>query len=407
MTQRRSPHSSGDNKPDIGYQDSHRNNWNQMSAFNDQISSKEKTKTSRAVDKNSDEGCGWAYHCDKCNTDLTHQKLVHHHLCNLHRCQYGCGSLFAGENLKINHEKICQMFPEGFEIEEEVVNNVTKYCQDTVDWNLMIGLLVNYKTKKDNPLQETSNQQANSSKDDKNGKGDGIEIIKETGPSKEHQNKRGLVLGQLGYTRTGKDDTRVKIDIHDPENKRFKKGPKDLEMELENGFRQLYPDERRAVVGLANLDTRKSLEIITNEEITLAIKGLSRIVGNLHAGLYKRDPIDFKHNYIWIQVQLRREFDRITTEYSPDKQRKEEEIEDTIAFVTKQILDMFTMAGTLNKEDVPKNLLEKLKVETKFMMLKTQKLFKVFEELTKEIQKESTDGDNTAQLSETIHSETE
>ena len=68
---------------------------------------------------------------------------------------------------------------------------------------------------------------------------------------------------------------------------------------------------------------------------------------------------------------------------------------------------MFTMARTLNKKDVPKNLLEKLRVETKFMMLKTQKLFKVFEELTTEIQKEPTDGDNTAQLSETIHSETE
>ena len=68
----------------------------------------------------------------------------------------------------------------------------------------------------------------------------------------------------------------------------------------------------------------------------------------MHAGLYKRDPIDFKHNYIWIQVQLRREFDRITTEYPPDK-RREEEIEDTIAFVTKQILDMFTMANSLNK----------------------------------------------------------
>ena len=68
---------------------------------------------------------------------------------------------------------------------------------------------------------------------------------------------------------------------------------------------------------------------------------------------------------------------------------------------------MFTMAGTLNKNDVPKNLLEKLRVETKFMMLKTQKLFKVFEELTTETQKEPTNGDNTAQLSETIHSETE
>ena len=106
-------------------------------------------------------------------------------------------------------------------------------------------------------------------------------------------------------------------------------------------------------------------------------------------------------------MQLRREFDRISTEYSPDKRTKSEEIEDTIAFVTKQILDMFTMAGTLNTKDVPKNLLEKLRVETKFMMLKTQKLFKVFEELTAEIQKEPTNVDNTAQLSETIHSETE
>ena len=367
----------------------------------------EKTKTSKAVDKPSDEGCGWVYHCDKCNTDLTHQKLAHHHLCNLHRCRYGCGSLFAGENLKINHEKVCQMFPESFEMEEEVINNITKYCQDMVDWRLMIGLLVNYKTKKDKPLQEASNQHENNSKDDKNVKGDGIEIIKETGPSKEHQNKRGLVLGQLGYTRTGKDDTRVKTDIYDPENKRFKKGPKDLEMELENGFRQLYPDERRAVVGLANLDTRKSLEIITNEEITLAIKGLSRIVGNLHAGLYKRDPIDFKHNYIWIQVQLRREFDRISTEYSPDKRTKSEEIEDTITFVTKQILDMFAMAIKLDKKDILHKQLENLRVKTKFMALKTQKLYKVFEDLTSDNPKKSTNCDTNAQLSETIYSETE
>ena len=68
---------------------------------------------------------------------------------------------------------------------------------------------------------------------------------------------------------------------------------------------------------------------------------------------------------------------------------------------------MFTMAGSLNKSDVPQKQLEKLRVETKFMMLKTQKLFKVFEELTTDSQKEPTNGDNTAQLSETIHSETE
>ena len=124
-------------------------------------------------------------------------------------------------------------------------------------------------------------------------------------------------------------------------------------------------------------------------------------------GLYKRDPKDFRYNYIWIQIQLKREFDRISTEYSPDKRTKSEEIEDTIAFVTKQILDMFAMANSLDKKDVPQKQLEKLRVETKFMMLKTQKLFKVFEDLTTDSQKESTNCDNTAQLSETIHSETE
>ena len=68
---------------------------------------------------------------------------------------------------------------------------------------------------------------------------------------------------------------------------------------------------------------------------------------------------------------------------------------------------MFTMAGGLNRKDVPQKQLEKLRVETKFMMLKTQKLFKVFEDLTTDSQKESTNCDNIAQLSETIHSETE
>ena len=68
---------------------------------------------------------------------------------------------------------------------------------------------------------------------------------------------------------------------------------------------------------------------------------------------------------------------------------------------------MFTMAGGLNRKDVPQKQLEKLRVETKFMMLKTQKLYKVFEDLTSDNPKESTNCDTNAQLSETIYSETE
>ena len=199
----------------------------------------------------------------------------------------------------------------------------------------------------------------------------------------------------------------MKIDIHDPNNKRYKKGTKELEMELENAFRPLYPDERRAVVGLANLDSRKSLEIIIHDEIKLGIAGLSRLVGNLHAGLYKRDPKDFRHNYIWIQIQLKREFDRISTEYSPDKLTKTEDIEHTISFVTKQILDMFAMAIKLEKREIPNNKLENLRVKTKFMALKSQKLNKVLEDLASNSPKRTTNWDTGAQLSETIYSETE
>ena len=78
-----------------------------------------------------------------------------------------------------------------------------------------------------------------------------------------------------------------------------------METELGNQFRPLYRDERRAVVGLANINSRKSLEIIIHDEIKLGVAGLSRLVGNLHAGLFKRDPKNFCHNYIWIQIQLK------------------------------------------------------------------------------------------------------
>ena len=130
---------------------------------------------------------------------------------------------------------------------------------------------------------------------------------------------------------------------------------------------------------------------------------------NLHAGLYKRDPKDFRHNYIWIQIQLKREFDRISTEYSPDKLTKTEDIEHTISFVTKQILDMFAMAIKLDKKDVLHKQLENLRVKTKFMALKTQKLYKVFEDLTSDTPRppKSINCDTNAQLSETIYSETE
>ena len=224
---------------------------------------------------------------------------------------------------------------------------------------------------------------------------------------KEYPSKKVLVLGQLGYIQKGPEDTQVKYDIHDPTNKRFKKGEKELETELENQFRPLNSDERRAVVGLANLDKRRSLEIITHEEIKLAVAGLSRLVGNLHAGLYKRDPKDFRHNHVWIQIQLKREFDRISTDYSPERLTRAEDIGHTVNFVTKQIMDMFAKACKLEKKEIPRGELDSLKVKTGYMVKKSQKLYSVLEVLSSNGPRGPTSSDTGAQLSETIHSESE
>ena len=347
--------------------------------------------------KNAEPTCGWEYYCDKCNTNLTHQKLMHHHLCKLAHCQYGCGAMFAGENLKNNHERVCKMIPEGLELEEETVNSLMERCRNVDDWKNMIGAYTN-KEAEDSEVPEkanipkTSNQKSNKTDDS------GIEIIFA---------KKVLVLGQLGYIQKGPEDTQVKYDSYDPTNKRFKKGEKELETELENQFRPLNSDERRAVVGLANLDKRRNLEIITHEEIKLAVTGLSRLVGNMHAGLYKRDPKDFRHNHVWIQIQLKREFDRICTEYSPERLTKAEDIGHTVNFVTKQIMDMFAKACKLLKKEIPRGELDSLKVKTGYMVKKAQKLYSALEVLSSNGQRGPTSSDTGAQLSETIHSETE
>ena len=88
--------------------------------------------------------------------------------------------MFAGENLKINHEKVCQMLPESFELEEEVINNIAEHCQDIDDWKQMIQIFINQKTEKDKSPEEINAPSVDNSKNDKN---DSIEIIKETGPS--------------------------------------------------------------------------------------------------------------------------------------------------------------------------------------------------------------------------------
>merc|ERR1712223_1284973 len=101
---------------------------------------------------------------------------MHHHLCELAHCQYGCGAMFAGENLKNNHERVCRIIPEGLELEEETVNSLMERCRNIDDWKNMIGAYTN-KEAEDSEVPEkanipkTSNQKSNKTDDS------GIEIV--------------------------------------------------------------------------------------------------------------------------------------------------------------------------------------------------------------------------------------
>ena len=136
------------------------------------------------------------------------------------------------------------------------------------------------------------------------------------------------------------------------------------------------------------------------DDIKLGVSGLTRLVGNMHAGLIKRDPKEFRHTYIWIQIQLKREFDRLSTDYTPDKLMRTEDIEHTISFVERQAIKC-------KMGEIPPNKLDKLRVRTGFLVQKTKKLNALLEDLASNSPRKSTNWEAGLQQPESLYSETE
>ena len=64
----------------------------------------------------------------------------------------------------------------------------------------------------------------------------------------------------------------------------------------------------------------------------------------MHAALIKRDPKTYRHNHVWIQVQLKREFDRLSKNYSPENMTRTEDLERTLSYIDKQAVAIFKVA---------------------------------------------------------------
>ena len=94
-------------------------------------------------------------------------------------------------------------------------------------------------------------------------------------------------------------------------------------------------------------------------------------------------------------------------DYTPDKLMRTEDIEHTVSFVERQIMDMFNMAIKCKMGEIPPNKLYKLRVQTGFLVQKTQKLNALLEDLASNSPRKTTNWETGTQQPETIYSKTE
>ena len=299
----------------------------------------------------SQQQCSWNVKCEECDHVLTHKMLLHHHICNLHHCKHDCGAFFLVKDQKEIHEKICGIIPIDTACDDEVTNRLQEHCKTREQWKRMVNA---FAEEEESPKTSTTNnarKQGNRSYDEEKPEGqnnernkgqaaqvgtDSIEVIK------EYTTKPKLKVGMLGFHPQRKEH--IDADPHDPENKRFAQGEEEDERDLDNRFIPLSQDEKRTVCGLAYLSTRKNMQATFYREIKLGVDGLVKLIGNMHVALKKRDPPTYRHMYIWLQILLKREFDRINERLTPDKLTRTEDIDSTLKLVDKQITQIFDVA---------------------------------------------------------------
>ena len=336
--------------------------------------------------------CGWNVKCEECNNVLTHRMLLHHHICKLHHCKHDCGAFFLVKDQKEIHEKICSIIPMDVACDDEVTNKLQEHCKTREQWKRMVNAFD--EEEEDTKTSTTSNDRKQSSKshgeekpggrDNERNKGqaaqvgtDSIEVIK------EYTTKPKLKVGMLGFHPQQKKE-HIDADPHDPENKRFAPGEEEDERDLDNRFIPLSQDEKRTVCGLAHLSSRKNMQATFHREIKLGVDGLVKLIGNMHVALKKRDPPTYRHMYIWLQILLKREFDRISDKLTPEKLTRTEDIDSTLKLVDKQITQIFEVAERMEVGEIEPSKQYEFAKRVNRIVDKTENLREMIEEKASE-----------------------
>ena len=116
------------------------------------------------------------------------------------------------------------------------------------------------------------------------------------------------------------------------------------------------------------------MEPIFYREIKWGVSGLVKLIGNMHAALIKRDPKTYRHMYLWIQVHLKREFDRISKDSTSEMLTKTEDIDSTLSLIERQIVQIFGVAESLRAGEIQPGLQYHLGARTDLIAKKAEKL---------------------------------
>ena len=104
----------------------------------------------------------------------------------------------------------------------------------------------------------------------------------------------------------------------------------------------------------------------------------------MHAALRKRDPKTYRHMYIWIQIYLKREFDRISEDSTAEVLTRTEDIDSTLKMVDTQIKHIFSVAEKMKAGEIQPNKQYQIANRANLIIERTEKLRVLIDEKASE-----------------------
>ena len=276
------------------------------------------------------------------NNPSTYQISRYKHCSNL-----TCGAMFMHMNGLTDHRKLCDLFKMVRAEDIDGLIQITKLLAESgliklEDWTKVVKHGIRMWKESEKKLEDRMTNKSTRTNEEN------IQIVKEVQDSTYGESVKA---GQWGFRPVTNKENPVERDPSDPENIRYRKGEKQLEENLDNIFVPLTnPKEMRAVRSLAETRTRKNIEVITYDEMSLVVGAINKMLKNLTSATKKRDSNTFRSQLPLIQKMITRELDRIMV--SATMLTKTEDIQTTLTMIKDQLSELKKSDSLGNQESM-------------------------------------------------------